>query len=93
MWKVEGMLLGITDAKFPSRTQRLLPGDKLVFYSDGVDTAVFEDEPAGADSLLACARRHRELPASDFVTRLARDLFGAASQPDDLTLLALERCE
>jgi hypothetical protein len=45
------------------------------------------------DSLLACARRHRDLPVQDFIARLARDLFGSTSQPDDLTLLGLERCE
>jgi serine phosphatase RsbU (regulator of sigma subunit) len=92
-WKVEGLLLGVVDAQFPGREQRLEPGDKLLFYSDGVDTAAFEGCAEGTESLLACARRHRELPAAEFVARLARDLFGAASQPDDLTLLALERCE
>jgi serine phosphatase RsbU (regulator of sigma subunit) len=93
LWRVDGLLLGVVDAKFPPRTQHLAPGDKLLFYTDGVDTAAFEGQPEGVDSLLACARRHRELPAAEFVARLARDLFGAASQPDDLTLLALERCE
>jgi hypothetical protein len=28
----------------------------------------------------------------EFVARLARDLFGASAQPDDLTLLGLEMC-
>jgi phosphoserine phosphatase RsbU/P len=93
LWRIDGLLLGVVDATFPNREQRLAPGDKLLFYSDGVDTAVFEDQPEGVESLLACAKRHRALSAADFVARLARDLFGAASQPDDLTLLALERCE
>jgi sigma-B regulation protein RsbU (phosphoserine phosphatase) len=93
LWKTDGFLLGIQDGRFPSRTQNLRPGDKLLFYSDGVDHAVFDDQPAGVDSLLACAGRHRALPAQEFIAQLARDLFGAASQPDDLTLLALERFE
>src|SRR4051812_2361679 len=93
LWRVDGLLLGVVDAKFPSRQHRLEPGDKLLFYSDGVDTAAFEGNADGVESLVACAKRHRELPATDFVAKLARDLFGAASQPDDLTLLALERCE
>lgn len=93
LWRVDGLLLGLVDARFPCREQRLETGDKLLFYSDGVDTAVFGDHPPGVESLLACAKEHRKLPASEFVARLARDLFGAASQPDDLTLLALERCE
>jgi serine phosphatase RsbU (regulator of sigma subunit) len=93
LWKVDGLLLGVVDARFPSRTCRLAPGDKLLFYTDGVDHAVFEDQPPGVDSLVACARRHRDLPVQEFLSHLARDLFGAASQPDDLTLLALERSE
>ncbi len=93
LWRVDGLLLGVIDARFPSATHRLGPGDKLLFYSDGVDTAAFEDQPAGVDSLLACARRHRDLPVQDFIARLARELFGSDRVPDDLTLLGLERCE
>jgi serine phosphatase RsbU (regulator of sigma subunit) len=93
LWRVDGLLLGVTDATFPNREQRLAPGDKLLFYSDGVDTAALAGQPEGVDSLLACAKKYRDLPAAEFVARLARELFGAASQPDDLTLLALERCE
>jgi sigma-B regulation protein RsbU (phosphoserine phosphatase) len=92
-WRQEGLLLGVVDAAFPCQTYALAPGDKVLFYTDGVDTARFEDEPAGAESLLACAVRHRGLPVQEFVGRLARDLFGGAAQPDDLTLLALERLE
>jgi phosphoserine phosphatase RsbU/P len=91
LWRQEGLLLGVVDARFPLTTHRLATGDKLIFYTDGVDTAVFEDQPAGVDSLLACAVRHRDLPVQEFVARLARDLFGSNPQPDDLTLLGLER--
>lgn len=93
LWQQEGLLLGVLDAQFPSRSYRMALGDKLIFYSDGVDNARFENYPAGVDSLLACAARHRELPIQEFVARLARDLFGANAQPDDLTLLGLERCD
>ena len=64
----------------------------MLLYSDGIDDARFEDRPAGAESLLACAGRHRELPAQEFVSALARDLFRSAALPDDLTLLGIERC-
>lgn len=91
-WRQEGLLLGVVDAMFPCRTYPVHPGDKVLLYSDGIDTARFEDEPVGVESLLACARRHQALPVQEFVERLSRDLFGGAAQPDDLTLLALERC-
>jgi serine phosphatase RsbU (regulator of sigma subunit) len=90
LWRQEGLLLGVVDARFPTQTHRLAAGDKVLLYSDGIDSARFEDQPEGAASLLACATRHRDLPVQDFVETLARDLFGGLAQPDDLTLLALE---
>src|SRR5262249_48338759 len=93
LWRQEGLLLGIQEATFPCSTHRLEVGDKLLFYSDGVDNAAFPGHEAGVDSLLACAERHRGLPVQDFVARLARDLFGPGAGPDDLTLLALERSD
>ncbi|MGH7226277.1 MAG: SpoIIE family protein phosphatase, partial [Gemmataceae bacterium] len=61
-----------------------------LLYSDGIDTGRFEDHRPGTDSLLACAARHRHMSIQEFIDRLARDLFGATAQPDDLTLLGLE---
>jgi sigma-B regulation protein RsbU (phosphoserine phosphatase) len=89
-WRQEGLLLGVVDASFPAQSHQLRPGDKVLLYSDGIDTACFDGQLPGAESLRACAGRHRHLPVQEFVTVLARDLFGAAAQPDDLTLLALE---
>ena len=84
------MLLGVVDAQFPARTYSLKPGDKLLLYSDGVDNAVIDGHAPGAESLIACANRHRESPVGTFVEQVARDLFGGAAQPDDLTLLGVE---
>src|SRR5262249_4073260 len=86
----EGLLLGVFEAQFANCTCQLHPGDKLLLDSDGVDGAVFENHDSGGGSLLACAARHRALPVGEFVETLARDLFGAGSQPDDLTLLGVE---
>ena len=83
-------VLGVVDATFPSRRQRLEPGDKLLFYSDGIDAATFAGKPLGTESLLACAERHRALQIQDFIAALVQDLFGRDHQPDDLTLLGVE---
>jgi sigma-B regulation protein RsbU (phosphoserine phosphatase) len=91
-WRQEGLLLGVVDAMFPARTYSVHPGDKVLLYSDGIDSGRFEDYPLGAESLRACAARHRHLPIQSFVDHLARDLFGANDRPDDLTLLGLEVC-
>ena len=89
-WRQEGLLLGVVDATFPARTYSVKPGDKVLLYSDGIDTGRFEDHAPGTESLLACVARHPRLPIQEFVDRLSRDLFGATEQPDDLTLLGLE---
>jgi sigma-B regulation protein RsbU (phosphoserine phosphatase) len=90
LWQNEGLLLGVFEAQFTDRTQRLAPGDKVLLYSDGVDNASFEDRTQGVDSLIACAARHRDLPIHDFVQNLATELFRNGRPPDDLTLLGLE---
>jgi sigma-B regulation protein RsbU (phosphoserine phosphatase) len=92
LWRQEGLLLGVVDANFPASTYQVQPGDKVLFYSDGIDSAVFDGREPGTESVLACAEQHRALPVQDFVRRLARDLFGAEEHPDDLTLLGLELC-
>jgi serine phosphatase RsbU (regulator of sigma subunit) len=90
LWQQEGLLLGVVNASFAAKAHTLRPGDKVLLYSDGIDSASFGGQPPGAPSLLACAERHRDLPVGAFVDRVARELFGAAEHPDDLTLLGLE---
>jgi serine phosphatase RsbU (regulator of sigma subunit) len=90
LWRVEGTLLGVFDANYPVRSQRLGPGDKLLLYTDGIDAARFEDCLPGAPSLVACAERHRGLAIPELVDRVARELFRQTKQNDDLTLLGLE---
>ena len=89
-WQVEGLLLGVVDATFRQQTHTLQRGDKVLFYSDGIDSATFEGHEPGNPSLTACVERHRHLPVREFVNQVARDLFGAGEHPDDLTLLGLE---
>jgi phosphoserine phosphatase RsbU/P len=90
LWQVPGSLLGVFETTFQAATKRLQPGDKLLLYSDGIDNATFEEQPPGAESLVACAARHRQLPIQEFIARVAHDLFGDNPQTDDLTLLGLE---
>lgn len=93
LWKQEGMLLGVAESRFPTKTYHLRPGDKLILYTDGVDQAELAGHEPGVDSLMACAARHRHLPVQELVARLARDLFVPGTVVDDLTLFALERVE
>jgi sigma-B regulation protein RsbU (phosphoserine phosphatase) len=89
-WRQEGFLLGVADATFPACSYSLHPGDKVLLYSDGIDSGRFEDHLPGSASLLAWARRHCHLPIQKFVDELARALFSTSELFDDVTLLGLE---
>ncbi len=88
--EVHGSLLGVFETKFPMLTRTLESGDRILFHTDGTDTIAFEGRPPGAESLLACAARHRDLPLPQQVERIAADLCRQAEAPDDFTLLGLE---
>jgi sigma-B regulation protein RsbU (phosphoserine phosphatase) len=91
LWHVSGSLMGVFETEFPVQNKLLQAGDKLLFFTDGMDAAAFGDRPAGTESLRACAEKHKALPIDEFVERLAWELFHqAASQPDDLTILGVE---
>jgi serine phosphatase RsbU (regulator of sigma subunit) len=90
LWQCDGSLLGVFDTHFPLQKRQLRPGDKVLLYTDGIDSASFEGQPAGIRSLVTCSALHRELPIQQLVDRLARDLFGAGQQADDLTLVGVE---
>jgi sigma-B regulation protein RsbU (phosphoserine phosphatase) len=88
--EIHGSLLGVFDTEFQVRTQQLRSGDKLLLYSDGIDTATYQENAPGTASLAACAAEHRGLPIQDMVDCLARDLFASDERPDDLTLFGVE---
>ncbi len=90
LWQIEGSLLGVFDTHYPTRAERLRPGDKVLLYTDGIDHARFEQEPPGVKSVLAWAARHRARPVGELVGLLQRELFGQAPPRDDLTVLGLE---
>jgi phosphoserine phosphatase RsbU/P len=83
--EVHGTLLGVFETDFAQRIEPLQPGDKVLFYTDGLETA-----EVTAQSLLARVPTYQDLPISEMVTRLADDLIGESGLADDLTLLGLE---
>ncbi|HEV8061726.1 MAG TPA: SpoIIE family protein phosphatase [Gemmataceae bacterium] len=83
--EVHGTLLGVFETEFVNRTEPLQPGDKVLFYTDGLETA-----DVTAQSLLSRVPKYRDRPIDDLVALLADDLVGEAGLADDLTLLGLE---
>ncbi len=90
-WQIEGSLLGVFDVAFRSQTFDLKPGDKLLTFTDGMDSAAFEKHAVGTTSLFAAAREFRHLPIRELVDRLAEVLFNQTDLQDDLTILGVER--
>ena len=83
--EVHGTLLGVFETEFLMRTESLRPGDKVLFYTDGLETA-----DVTAQSLLTHVPQYRDRPIGELVSLLADDLVGEAGLADDLTLLGLE---
>jgi serine phosphatase RsbU (regulator of sigma subunit)/catechol 2,3-dioxygenase-like lactoylglutathione lyase family enzyme len=77
------------------RQCRLLPGDTLVLYSDGV-TESFDDhdEQFGEQRLIQTIERHRNRPAEAFVNSVLDEVrrFSPREQHDDITLI-VARCK
>jgi sigma-B regulation protein RsbU (phosphoserine phosphatase) len=90
LWQVEGTLLGVFETRYTTHARRLRPGDKVLLYTDGLDSAAYHEQPQGVPSLLACAGDYRRLPLGELVEKVAAELIGGGPQKDDLTLLGLE---
>jgi serine phosphatase RsbU (regulator of sigma subunit) len=87
--ELRGSLLGVFDTEFPVQRHVLRPGDKVLFYTDGLDAISLEGQAAGAADLRAAAARHRRLPVGECLEGLAREL--QPGEPiDDVTVLGLE---
>jgi serine phosphatase RsbU (regulator of sigma subunit) len=87
---VPGSLLGVFDTDFLVQRRQLRPGDKVVLYSDGLDSSAGPGQPLPSDRLLSAAAVHQALPIEQFIERLAADLISQTSPEDDCTLLGME---
>ena len=77
------MLLGVSpDAEFRVRERTLEPGDRLVFYTDGL-VEVNRDVLAGERALLGAVTTP-QIDADELVTQLVGD-----KHPDDVAVLIL----
>ena len=93
-----GIALGVMpDFEFEQGYVKLMPGDTLVLYTDGVTEAMNEDgEEYGMERLceiLAAAPSIRAQDISDTIFESIREFAGEAPQSDDITCLTLHRSE
>lgn len=82
-WHSPGTLLGVFEADFPAQAKRLLPGDKILLFSDGVN-------PTDADPLRDAALNGRDLPIDAFVERLSKETLPYSRPDEDFTLIGVE---
>ena len=91
----DGRFLGmLEELELSDLTFQLLPGDRLVLFSDGVPDAINNNEEFfGKERFAASLEASGSLPATDIVQRIVNDVasFCQGTAPfDDLTLLVVE---
>jgi serine phosphatase RsbU (regulator of sigma subunit) len=90
------MALGVTtETSFTEMTLELEPGERIVFYTDGVTEAEdVADREYGDARLGAWLQANRERPPRGLIDGVIQEVLdhcGAARPRDDMTLLCLER--
>ena len=83
-WSTPGPILGVCESAFPTQTQTLHAGDKLLLYTDGIDTVRFGDEARRAEPI-GMRRSASRLAGAHFVDALAGDLLRQPELSDDFT--------
>jgi phosphoserine phosphatase RsbU/P len=88
-WHAAGTLLGVFESEFPLQQKQLMPGDKLILFSDGVHPPT--TGPGSLhDPLVEAVKRHRGLTIQPFIDSVARDMLEESRHPEDFTMLAVE---
>jgi sigma-B regulation protein RsbU (phosphoserine phosphatase) len=88
-----GTVLGVfPEAAYEEDTMPLLPGDRLVLFTDGITEARNPQGDEYEDArLIDALRRHRDLPAGELQQRLFDDVlaFASGTLQDDATVIVL----
>lgn len=93
LWTGGTILGAFPDVAYQESVVRLLPGDVVVFYTDGITEALNpEGEEFGLERLVACVRAARHGSAKDICEKVIREarLHEGAGQADDLTVVVLK---
>lgn len=91
----EGLVLGVKrDVDFHERSVELAPGDKLLFYTDGItETQNRQGDFFGVERLCNAFRRHRALSPEALIQAALADVrafHGAAQASDDIAMVVAD---
>jgi sigma-B regulation protein RsbU (phosphoserine phosphatase) len=92
---VGGIVLGMMEnVSFDTATVRLIPGDALLLYTDGItETMNSAEEEFGESGVLSCFKQSLGQDASQIIERLineARKFSGSDIQADDMTMVMMK---
>ncbi|MCX7711946.1 MAG: fused response regulator/phosphatase [Clostridia bacterium] len=94
--KSTGAILGVfEDEPFPSGEVQLMPGDKLLLFTDGITEASSGGQMFGNDNILSMIEKHKSIPIDSLLNNIFESVtdFCGGDFQDDLTLLGLEVME
>lgn len=92
---VDGSLLGVFDDEaWPTQSVQLEPGDRMIFYTDGIELAFNREGEIGGDRwkqrLIESANNDTSSILSEFVADIDQRSLNADTK-DDLTIVVVER--
>lgn len=93
-----GLPLGMfCDGQFTSHLARLVPGDLIVLYTDGISEAHnSRDEEYGTERLTEMVRKHRDQSPGELISTCMQDLRAFRSNHegvDDITMMVIRRLD
>jgi sigma-B regulation protein RsbU (phosphoserine phosphatase) len=92
--EADGGLLGIfPDAEFARGSFQMAPGDKLILYSDGLETVFVDGEEPTSQAYREHLKSAGHLPVERMLTSLVDEMdrqIGSLNPRDDVTVVALE---
>lgn len=87
-----GRVLGVKESSYAAETIQLRPGDRLVFYTDGItETRDANGEEFDVTRLIEAASRNRALPAGEMKQEILNSArrHGAGRFEDDATVIVI----
>ena len=85
-WPEAGPLLGAGDGRYSVQNRKLLPGDRMLLFTDGL----LGNGRELAKAMLEVCCRNRDQPLAGMLATITQELLVQTSDPDDFTILGME---